>query len=101
MMTDGLGSCTLRATVREAGNIWLIERPVATLHTITPITQHGLWDCAEIALDLENWTGERPGSPLPDGEHWNVLKFAGLNDLAAFMRRDLVLRYKWSRPGCA
>ena len=82
--------------VVEAGNIWLIERPVATLHTITPITQHGLWDCAEIALDLENWTGKRPGSPLPDGEHWNVLKFAGLNDLAAFMRRDLVLRFKWS-----
>ena len=60
--------------VVEAGNIWLIERPVATLHTITPITQHGLWDCAEIALDLENWTGERPGSILPDGEHWNVLE---------------------------
>ena len=82
--------------VVEAGNIWLIERPVATLHTITPITQHGLWDCAEVALDLENWTGERPGSILPDGEHWNVLKFAGLNDLAAFMRGDLVLRFKWS-----
>ena len=28
--------------VVEPGNIWLIERPVATLHTITPITQHGL-----------------------------------------------------------
>ena len=28
------------------------------------------------------------GSVLPDGEHWNVLKFAGLNDLAAFMRKD-------------
>ena len=79
----------------EEGDIWLIERPVATLHTITPITQHGLWDCAEIVLDLENWTGERRGSVLPDGEHWNVLKFAGLNDLAAFMRKDLVLRYKW------
>ena len=25
-----------------------------------------------------------------------MLKFAGLNDLAAFMRRDLVLRFKWS-----
>ena len=23
------------------------------------------------------------------------MKFAGLNDLAAFMRKDLVLRYKW------
>ena len=79
----------------EEGEIWLIERPVATLHTITPITQHGLWDCAEIVLDLENWTGERHGSILPDGEHWNVLKFGGLNDLAAFMRKDLVLRYKW------
>ena len=47
----------------EPGNIWLIERPVATLHTITPITQHGLWDCAEVALDLENWTGETPRQP--------------------------------------
>ena len=46
----------------EPGHIWLIERPVATLHTITPVTQHGLWDCAEIVLDLENWTGERHGS---------------------------------------
>ena len=48
--------------VVEAGNVWLIDRPVATLHTITPITQHGLWDCAEVALDLENWTGERPAA---------------------------------------
>ena len=82
--------------VIEPGDIWLIERPVATLHTITPVTQHGLWDCAEVVLNLEDWTGERSGSVLPDGEHSNVLKFAGLNDLAAFMRRDLVLRYKWS-----
>lgn len=79
----------------EEGDIWLIERPVATLHTVTPIAQHGLWDCAEIVLDLENWTGSRHGSVLPGGKHWNVLKFAGLTDLAAFMRKDLVLRYKW------
>ena len=83
-------------TIAEPGNVWLIERPVATLHTITPITQHGLWDCAELVLDLENWTGERAGSVVPGGEHWNVLRFAGLHDLAAFMRRDLVLRFKWS-----
>ena len=46
--------------VVEPGNIWLIERPVATLHTITPITQHGLWDCAEVALD---WRTGRANAP--------------------------------------
>ena len=30
-----------------------------------------------------------------------MLKFGGLNDLAAFMRRDLVLRYKWSNEAAA
>ena len=34
---------------------------------------------------------------MPKGEHKNVLEFTGLDELAAFMQRDLVLRYKWSQ----
>ena len=28
----------------EEGEVWLVERPVATIHTVTPITQWGTWD---------------------------------------------------------
>ena len=36
-------------TLVEEGPIWLVERPVSTIHTITPITQWGIWD-ARIVL---------------------------------------------------
>ena len=54
--------------------------------------------CGTARRSCWTWrTGRVSGAAacLPDGEHWNVLKFAGLHDLAAFMRKDLVLRYKW------
>ena len=55
--------------------------------------QWGVWD-ARIILNLEDWAGNF--GIMPGGKHDNVLEFAGFDDLMAFMRRDLVLRYKWS-----
>ena len=79
-------------TLVEQGDIWLIERPVVTLHTVTPITQWGEWD-SRIVIDMENWAGNY--GPMPDGEHSNVLEFSGMSELQSFMQKDLVLRYKW------
>ena len=76
----------------EQGEVWLVERPVATIHTVTPITQWGTWD-SRIVLDLYNWAGNY--GPMPKGKHDGVLEFSGLDELISFMRRDLVLRYKW------
>ena len=80
-------------TLVEEGPIWLVERPVSTIHTITPVEQWGIWD-ARIVLNIEDWAGNF--GVMPGGKHDNVLEFAGFSDLQAFMRRDLVLRYKWS-----
>ena len=79
-------------TLVEEGPIWLVERPIETIHTITPITQHGTWD-ASLKLNLEDWAGNY--GVLPDGEHDNILEFASLSVLQSFMQRDLVLTYKW------
>ena len=38
----------------EEGEVWLVERPVATIHTVTPITQWGTWD-SRIELNLYDW----------------------------------------------
>ena len=78
----------------EEGPIWLVDRPVSTIHTVTPIVQWGIWD-ARIRLNIEDWAGYH--SVMPKGEHWNILEFTGPDELAAFMQRDLVLRYKWSQ----
>ena len=80
-------------TLVEEGPIWLVERPVATIHTITPITQWGIWD-SRIVLDVYDWAGNY--GILPSGEHKNEITFAGFNELIAFMSGDLVLQYKWS-----
>ena len=80
--------------IRE-GEIWLIERPVLTLQTITPMTQWGIWDCAKITFNLYDWAGNN--SIMPGGEHKNELEFNGLDDVLAFMRRESVLRWKWSK----
>ena len=46
---------------REASNTraisGLIERPVLTLQTVTPMTQYGIWDCARLHLNLYDWAG--------------------------------------------
>ena len=76
----------------QEGEIWLVDRPVEVIHTVTPVEQEGTWDAA-IKLDLENWAGNY--GPMPDGEHWNVLEFGSLKELQYFMDKDLVLRFKW------
>ena len=88
---DANGLLSGRTLVQE-GEIWLVDRPIEVIHTVTPIEQEGTWDAA-IKLDLENWAGNY--GVLPDGEHWNVLEFANLNELLSFMRKELVLQYKW------
>ena len=90
---DEYGQVAGRTLVQE-GEIWLVDRPIEVIHTVTPIEQEGTWD-ASIKLDLENWAGNY--GPLPDGEHWNVLEFGNLTELLYFMRKELVLQYKWLR----
>ena len=79
-------------TLVQEGEIWLVDRPIEVVHTVTPVEQDGTWDAA-IKLDLENWAGNY--GVLPDGEHWNVFDFANLSELMSFMRRELILQYKW------
>ena len=90
---DANGQISGRTLVQE-GEIWLVDRPIEVVHTVTPVEQEGTWDAA-IKLDLENWAGNY--GPMPDGEHWNVLEFANMKEVASFMRRELVLSYKWLR----
>ena len=88
---DANGQIAGRTLVQQ-GEIWLVDRPIEVVHTVTPVEQEGTWDAA-IKLDLENWAGNY--GVLPDGEHWNVLEFASLRELRYFMDKDLVLRFKW------
>ena len=77
----------------EKGRVWLIERPLVTLQTVTPVKKWGIWDCAEIRLDLYDWAGNR--SIMPRGEHWNVLKFSSISELQQFLAKELILSYPW------
>ena len=88
---DANGQISGRTLVQE-GEIWLVDCPIEVIHTVTPVEQDGTWD-AGIKLDLENWAGNY--GPMPDGEHWNVLEFANLQELLSFMRKEQVLQYKW------
>ena len=69
-----------------------MDRPVEVVHTVTPIEQEGTWDAA-IKLDLYDWAGNY--GVLPKGEHKNVFEFANISELISFMRKELVLQYKW------
>ena len=54
-----------------------------------------------LSLNIEDWAGNY--GIMPKGEHKNILEFASLTELIAFMQRKLVLRYQWSRqatPQC-
>ena len=88
---DEDGRISGRTLVQE-GEIWFVDRPIEVIHTVTPVEQEGTWDAA-ITLDLYDWAGYR--GPLPRGEHDNKFKFANMNELLSFMRRELVLQYKW------
>ena len=52
---DADGRISGRTLVQE-GEIWLVDRPIEVIHTVTPIEQEGVWDAA-LKLDLENWAG--------------------------------------------
>ena len=79
-------------TLVQEGEIWLVDRPVEVIHTVTPIEQEGIWDAAT-KLDLENWAGNY--GVLAGGEHWNVLEFASLQELLSYMRKEMVLQYPY------
>ena len=89
---DDNGQISGRTLVQE-GEIWLVDRPVEVIHTVTPVGQEGTWDAA-IKLDLENWAGNY--GPMPDGEHWNVLEFASLQEVAELHAEGTwFCNYKW------
>ena len=88
---DENGQISGRTLVQE-GEIWLVDRPIEVIHTVTPVEQEGIWDAA-ITLNLEDWAGNY--GVLPDGEHDNVFEFANTQELIYFMRKELVLQYKW------
>ena len=67
---------------------------MATVHTITPVTQWGIWD-ARMELNLYDWAGNY--GVLPSGKHKNELEFSGVSELISFMKGDLILQYKWSK----
>ena len=83
-----------QGSVRYPGEVWLVERPVLTLQTVTPVTQWGVWDCGRLILDLYDWAGY--GGPLPSGAHKNVFTLNGLSELLDLMKGNLVLQYPWS-----
>ena len=92
---EGLG--TLRhqkGGVQYPGEVWLIERPVVTLQTTTPMTQWGVWDCGILHLNVYDWAGNY--GALPGGKHKNDLELNGLGELLDLMKGNLVLQYKWS-----
>ena len=83
-----------KGSVQYEGEIWLIERPVLTLQTVTPMTQYGIWDCARLHLNLYDWAGDY--GVLPGGRHKNEFVLNGLGELLDLMKGNLPLQYKWS-----
>lgn len=81
-------------SIKYEGEVWLIERPVLTLQTITPMTQWGIWDCARLHLNIDDWSGYR--SVLPSGEHKNEFVLNGFSELLDLLKGNLVLQYPWS-----
>ena len=92
--TDDEGVFHREGSVKYEGEVWLIERPVVTLQTMTPMTQWGIWDCARLHLNIYDWAGNY--GALPGGKHKNELVLNGLRELVDLMKGNLVLQYKWS-----
>ena len=91
---DGDGGMHRQGSIKYPGEIWLVERPVLTLQTTTPITQYGIWDCGRLHLNVYDWAGNF--GALPSGKHKNELVLNGLGELLDLMKGNLVLQYKWS-----
>ena len=83
-----------KGSVQYEGEIWLIERPVVTLQTTTPMTQWGNWDCARLHINLYDWAGNY--GVLPDGKHKNEFILNGFSELLDLIKGNLVLQYPWS-----
>ena len=83
-----------KGSIEYEGEIWLIERPVVTLQTTTPMTQWGNWDCARLHLNIYDWAGYR--GALPSGEHKNEFVLNGFSELVDLIKGNLVLQYPWS-----
>ena len=73
------------------GAVWLLERYIAKIQTVTPISQWGIWDCGEIVFNLYDWAGNN--SVLPDGRHDHKYTFAGFAEFVDFLNGNLSLRY--------
>ena len=72
----------------------MVERPVVTLQTVTPMTQWGIWDCARLHLNVYDWAGNY--GALPGGKHKNEFVLNGLGDLLDLLKGNLVLQYPWT-----
>ena len=53
---DANGQISGRTLVQE-GEIWLVDRPIEVVHTVTPVEQEGTWDAA-LKLDLGELGGQ-------------------------------------------
>ena len=83
-----------KGSVQYEGEVWLVERPVVTLQTTTPMTQWGNWDCARLHLNIYDWAGNY--GALPDGKHKNELVLNGFSELIDLIKGNLPLQYPWS-----
>ena len=81
-----------KGTIAEEGKIWLVECPVATVHTVTPHYAVGNVGRPYRAEPLRLGWQLRPHAERP---HDSVLEFSGVNELISFMQGDLVLQYQW------
>ena len=92
--TDEDGNHHRQGSVKYEGEVWLVERPVVTLQTTTPMTQWGNWDCARLHLNIYDWAGNY--GALPGGKHKNELVLNGFNELVDLIKGNLPLQYPWS-----
>ena len=83
-----------KGSIQYSGDVWLIERPVLKLQTMTPMTQWGVWDCARLHLNIYDWAGNY--GQLPGGKHKNEFVLNGFSELLDLMKGNLVLQYPWS-----
>ena len=92
--TDDDGAFHRQGSVKYEGEIWLIERPIVKLQTMTPMTQWGIWDCARLHLNIYDWAGNY--GALPGGKHKNELILNGFDELLDLLKGNLVLQYPWT-----
>ena len=93
--STGMPTVHRKGSVQYPGEVWLIERPVVTLQTTTPMTQWGVWDCGILHLNVYDWAGNY--GALPEAVSTRIIwTLNGLGELLDLMKGHLVLQYKWS-----